>query len=574
MKAGEILINGIFNGSRLLEVPFYQRAYVWDDEQWDRFLADMEFIKKKKKPYFLGSIIFKSGKTPNTWDHFSDCKIVIDGQQRLTTLMIFFKVLCLKKNENRLFERDFCLEDDTIVLQHGRNDLAAFDKVMRHEKLEEIPNVVPASQIISAFNFFLKKIDPDKLDRNIIKQNVQFVCIDLLDGEDEQQVFDTINSLGVRLTTAELLKNYFYNKDNVQEYEKNWVAIFEKDSETRLYWEQELETGRIKRSLIDIFFDAYFQIFLQDKQYNISAEDKIVYSRVDHLAKSYQDFIEHYCNGDKSVVLGQMAEYAKCFAETFRPEYCNMGLPAAPGIERINVIMFGLKNTTLIPYILYVAKNVENQNELRKIYGILESYLMKRMIVHAPTKNYNNLFTSLILNGVLDAEALKERLNKGNDATTFVPSDDDLMNGFKTAKLVNLQTRGILYLLEAGIRSAKSSTALLGFNNYSLEHMMPKKWRNNWAACSSDELARQRDSMLLTLGNLAIIPQSLNASIRDSSWDAKKAGKGINNPGLSVCAAGLTTIHDALQKDVWDESGIELRAVWLFEQARSLWDMI
>lgn len=574
MKAGEILINGIFNGSRLLEVPFYQRAYVWDDEQWDRFLADMEFVTKTKKPYFLGSIIFKSGKTPNTWDHFSDCKIVIDGQQRLTTLMIFFKVLCLKKNENRLFERDFCLEDDTIVLQHGRNDIAAFDKVMRHEKLEEIPNVVPASQIISAFNFFLKKIDPDKLDRNIIKQNVQFVCIDLLDGEDEQQVFDTINSLGVRLTTAELLKNYFYNKDNVQEYEKNWVAIFEKDSETRLYWEQELETGRIKRSLIDIFFDAYFQIFLQDKQYNITAEDKIVYSRVDHLAKSYQDFIEHYCNGDKSVVLGQMAEYAKCFAETFRPEYCNMGLPAAPGIERINVIMFGLKNTTLIPYILYVAKNVENQNELRKIYGILESYLMKRMIVHAPTKNYNNLFTSLILNGVLDAEALKERLNKGNDATTFVPSDDDLMNGFKTAKLVNLQTRGILYLLEAGIRSAKSSTALLGFNNYSLEHMMPKKWRNNWAACSSDELARQRDSMLLTLGNLAIIPQSLNASIRDSSWDAKKAGKGVNNPGLSVCAAGLTTIHDALQKDVWDESGIELRAVWLFEQARSLWDMI
>ena len=574
MKAGEILINGIFNGSRLLEIPFYQRAYVWDDDQWDRFLADMEFVTKTKKPYFLGSIIFKSGKTPNTWDHFSDCKIVIDGQQRLTTLMIFFKVLCLKKNENRLFERDFRLEDDTIVLQHGRNDIAAFDVVMRQEKLEEIPNTVPASQIISAFNYFLKKIDPDKLDRNIIKQNVQFVCIDLLDGEDEQQVFDTINSLGVRLTTAELLKNYFYNKDNVQEYEKNWVAIFERDSETRLYWEQELETGRIKRSLIDIFFDAYFQIFLQDKQYNITAEDKIVYSRVDHLAKSYQDFIDHYCNGEKSVVLGQMAEYAKCFAETFRPEYCNMGLPAAPGIERMNVIMFGLKNTTLIPYILYVAKNVENQNELRKIYGILESYIMKRMIVHAPTKNYNNLFTSLILNGVLDAEALKERLNKGNDATTFVPSDDDLLNGFKTAKLVNLQTRGILYLLEAGIRSAKSSTALLGFNNYSLEHMMPKTWRNNWPECETDALARQRDSVLLTLGNLAIIPQSLNASIRDSSWENKKAGKGVNNPGLSVCAAGLATIHDALQQDVWDEEKIVLRAEWLFEQARSLWDLI
>lgn len=573
MKAGEILINGIFNGSRLLEVPFYQRSYVWDEEQWDRFLADMEFVTKTKKPYFLGSIIFKNGPTPNTWDNFSDCKIVIDGQQRLTTLIIFFKVLCLKTNANGLFNREFRLEDDTIVLRHGRNDVAAFEKVMNQTEATEIKNETPASHIISAFNYFLKHMDPEKIDRKVIKQNVQFVCIDLLDGEDEQQVFDTINSLGVRLTTAELLKNYFYNRDNVQEYESNWVAIFEKDSEARLYWEQELETGRIKRSLIDIFFDAYFQLFLQDKQYNISAEDKIVYSRLDHLAKSYQDFIERYCNGDKSVVLGPMAEYAKCFADTFKPEYCNMGIPASSGIERINVILFGLKNTTLIPYILYVSKNVTNQNELNKIYGVLESYIMRRLVVHATTKNYNNLFTSLILNGVLDAQTLKERLNKGSDATTYVPTNEDLLHGFQESKLINLQTRGILYFIESGIRPSMSSTALLGFNSYSLEHLLPKKWRNNWDACATQELARQRDSILLTLGNLAIIPQSLNASIRDGNWATKKAGKGSNNPGLAICAAGLSTIHDALQKDVWNEDEISQRAIWLYEQAKSLWEL-
>ena len=573
MKAGEILINGIFNGSRLLEVPFYQRSYVWDEEQWDRFLADMEFVTKTKKPYFLGSIIFKNGPTPNTWDNFSDCKIVIDGQQRLTTLIIFFKVLCLKTNVNGLFNREFRLEDDTIVLRHGRNDVAAFEKVMNQTEATEIKNETPASHIISAFNYFLKHMNPEKIDRKVIKQNVQFVCIDLLDGEDEQQFFDTINSLGVRLTTAELLKNYFYNRDNVREYENNWVAIFEKDSEARLYWEQELETGRIKRSLIDIFFDAYFQLFLQDKQYNISAEDKIVYSRLDHLAKSYQDFIERYCNGDKSVVLGPMAEYAKCFAETFKPEYCNMGIPASSGIERINVILFGLKNTTLIPYILYVSKNVINQNELYKIYSVLESYIMRRLVVHATTKNYNNLFTSLILNGVLDAQTLKERLNKGSDATTYVPTNEDLLHGFQESKLINLQTRGILYFIESGIRPSRSSTALLGFNSYSLEHLLPKKWRNNWDACATQELARQRDSILLTLGNLAIIPQSLNASIRDGNWATKKAGKGPNNPGLAICAAGLSTIHDALQKDVWNESEISQRAIWLYEQAKSLWEL-
>lgn len=56
MKAGEILINGIFNGSRLLEVPFFQRSYVWDEEQWDRFLDDMEFVTLTKSHIFWAQL--------------------------------------------------------------------------------------------------------------------------------------------------------------------------------------------------------------------------------------------------------------------------------------------------------------------------------------------------------------------------------------------------------------------------------------------------------------------------------------------------------------------------------------
>ena len=98
----------------------------------------------------------------------------------------------------------------------------------------------------------------------------------------------------------------------------------------------------------------------------------------------------------------------------------------------------------------------------------------------------------------------------------------------------------------------------------------PKKWRNQWEPCDSLEEERQRDIKLLTLGNLAIIPQSLNASIRDSSWDIKLAGK-ANKPGLKICAAGLVTVYDALQKDSWAEADIEDRADWLYENARNIW---
>ena len=56
MDAGKATISGVFNGSRLLEIPFYQRAYVWGEEQWERFLGDMEFVTASKRPYFLGDV--------------------------------------------------------------------------------------------------------------------------------------------------------------------------------------------------------------------------------------------------------------------------------------------------------------------------------------------------------------------------------------------------------------------------------------------------------------------------------------------------------------------------------------
>lgn len=104
-----------------------------------------------------------------------------------------------------------------------------------------------------------------------------------------------------------------------------------------------------------------------------------------------------------------------------------------------------------------------------------------------------------------------------------------------------------------------------------LEHLMPKKWRNNWGACATEDDAKKRDSLLLTLGNLAIIPQALNASIRDAAWNVKKAGKGQNKPGLLLCASGLYTLHDVLQKNDWNEHEIENRAEWLLANAQNIW---
>lgn len=569
MDAHKALIQDIFNTGTLIEIPFFQRSYVWKEDLWQRLLDDMEFVVKTNKPHFFGSIILKAGRKRKPDDLFTVCKTVIDGQQRLTTFLIFMKVLCLKTGQTAMFDLQFKIRGQKLALCHGKNDIAAFEKVMATTKAERIDNPAPEAKIVEAFNFFVDHLDETKLDIMTLMTNMQFVRIDLDEDEDEQQIFDTINSLGVNLTTSELLKNYFFSRETINEYESKWVSVFEKNDEAKIYWDTELETGRLKRAMIDIFFDAYFQLFIQNRKYNITNEDKLMYGRVDHLSQSYQHFINTYCKGDKNVVLGPMRDYALCFMKTFKLEHCDRSVPSSFGIERINVVIFGLKNTTMIPYILFVAKNVLNEAERNKIYGILESYIMRRMIVHASTKNYNNLFTSLILNHVLDADTLLAKLKSVGDSTTYIPNDSALWNGIETSKLVNLQSKGIIYLIESKIRPSNSSVALLGFNKYSLEHLMPKKWRNNWPPCATDDLARQRDSILLTLGNLAIITQSLNSSIRDAAWNIKKAGNG--KPGLDLCASGLCTLHDVLIKADWNENEIAVRARWLFDQASRIW---
>lgn len=583
MDAGKQIIDGIFAANRLLEIPFYQRTYVWTEEQWERFKDDMGYVSETHKPYFLGSVILKQAPTPSyaTPARVTDTRVVIDGQQRMTTIMLFFKALYLRKGCNDDFISDFCLKDGSPKLAHGKADQEAFRKVISVEELKEGEQVDPLeyqSNIIDAFNYFFKSIDPNKIDDLTIKQYVTLIGIDIAQGEDEQQIFDTINSLGVTLTTAELLKNYLFNRDNVEDYEKYWESIFEGDPEDRDWWNAEIVTGRMKRTIIDLFFDSFLQILVQDPEYGVSTEDKLAYGRVDQLFHSYQDFLVKYYseqNGpDEGNIpfLKEMSEYAKLFRQTFDPEATSRSVTADDYLSRINIIIFGLKNSTLIPYILYLMKNVEDVEQRTKMLMILESYIMRRMVTRDTTKNYNRLFSSLILRGVNTPETLADALKSGDDTTTRFPSDDELIQAFENEhKLTNLQTKGILYLIEASIRPNNSGTNILNFDSYSLEHLMPKKWRNNWDIPETEEAQRERDRKLLTLGNLAIITQSLNASIRDATWVRKCEGKGDAKPGLRACSTGLTTFVGVLDKDAWNEGEITTRGKKLAGDAVSVW---
>lgn len=567
MEANKRSINDIFNGNRILEIPFFQRAYVWNEQQWERLLDDMESICENRKPYFLGSVILKLQQT-SSGPQIGDRRTLIDGQQRLTTLNILFKVLCLKTNQNDVFNRIFRLYNNKIALLHNHDNHVSFNKILNLTSEEDLEG---DDLIIETYRYFKKNIVPEKLNMNDILTNIMFVGIDLGSDEDEQQIFDTINSLGVRLTTAELLKNYFFHRENVDAYNSVWKEVFEKDKETIDFWDKDITAGRFIRENIDLFFYSFLQIKIQDSTINVSTEDKKLFTKVEGLFDSYKKFIHDY-SIDKDEMIQEIKEYAMIYRDNIDFDVVDYELTSECGIDRINAIIFGLENTTLIPYVLFILKNVQDEQELELIFRYLEAFLMRRMVCHANTKNYNQFFSErLILNNATTYYSLKLQIESQSEGVNKMPTDSDLYEGFMNSRLVNKQSAGILYFIESVIRDkSMHSTSLLGLDRYSLEHIMPKKWKNNWPSVNTDEEGSIRDRKLLTLGNLTIIPSSLNSSIRDADWNTKKEGRGDKH-GLKHYSAGIDTFAPFLELQDWNELYIERRGVFLFELAKAIW---
>ena len=201
MDAGKKTINEIFNGSRILEIPFFQRAYVWDEPQWERLLDDIENVCKTHTPYFMGSVILKQQLT-NTGSSVGDIRTVIDGQQRLTTIYLILRLLG-KNNFKLEYQRDDYIEECNLAVD------IIYDNI-------EIYYLTTAKKTIG--RWFGGKTDDFK--NNFAQKCLhytKFIWYDVSDLNEEQEhiMFSNLNSGKIALTNAELIKALFLNRINI-----------------------------------------------------------------------------------------------------------------------------------------------------------------------------------------------------------------------------------------------------------------------------------------------------------------------------------------------------------------------
>jgi hypothetical protein len=556
MEAGKRDVTAIFNRARTLEIPFFQRAYVWEEESWERFVDDLISAPLRTTGYFLGSIILKQ-KPVGTGSRIGDVRVVVDGQQRLTSLVLFFRVLCDELEKFQFFDDVFTNLAGDLTLQHNHNDIEVFEALASGQGVNNaLEERYADNRVLGAWRYFRsRRKEIAQVEPMTLLSRLYFVGIDLGAEEDEQQIFDTINSLGVELTAAELLKNHLFDRKDLPLFEETWKTSFEASETQKQYWGRNVTSGRQRRQNIDLFLQAHL----------LSEDDGPSDFRVGDLFQGYKDFLEE-SEVERPQFARRLTLSADRYGERVDPSLLEQGIDGDDAHERFNIVVFGLQTTTVLPFYLRILRSVENSEEQSRMVRLLESYLLRRMVAGESPKNYNNFFASLARGGVDSYAELLARFLESDDPSSRFPKDDAVRRGFQETNLTNRQARVVLYLLEASIRdSSRHSTALAGFKHYTLEHVMPKKWRNHWPSIP-EEQAEERDQVLRKLGNLTLLSSKLNTSIRDSDWDRKKEGSKAR-AGLKRYGAGLEIFDQDLREDVWDEARIRARGLRLAEQA-------
>lgn len=537
MKAETPSINGVFKNSTILRIPFFQRQYVWEEKQWERFAVDMESLVGLRKKYFLGSLIFKNEEPTDEEAAYgvSEKYTVVDGQQRLTTLSIYLKVLDSLLVDDQLknnFKSSFFIQNGqrNPVLHHSINDHAAYQEVMWGNPLDAYTD----KRVVTAYNFFRDKMTGKSQQE--LRQlwmaafaRIKFVEIILDNQDDEQQIFDTINSLGVDLTIDELMKNFLYDINEEDAYVNNWKPVFD-DKESRDFWgtndAARSQAATDENKVISNFFYDFVRIKMWDYK-DQQGFDKKAFVQKGQIFSTCKAFVEVF-GADKQNLANEIIEYAKLYKKYFNKKNLDVRIPMTSGIERVACIAMA-KDSTITPYLLYVLKNVNGIQEQNRIFEFLETYLVRRMVGLTAKENKmaSEFYTEQLIAKKIDSyDKLKQYISDiSEDKNMHIPSDAEIAANIHQITFNDESTpRLIFYLQETRNRYQHTG----GLNYFVAEYIIPKPCKDsgrNYPPYEDEVLEQERKTRTKTLGNFLLLekPRDINDHDKEVNDQEKMA---------------------------------------------------
>lgn len=564
MRAHEIDLITLIQGEKQFRVPLYQRPYSWTDKQleqlWDDVVTEAARAPEDSdgSGHFIGSIVL----APSPTLHAGGLQkwLVVDGQQRLTTLMLFLAALrdhlqsadpqAAKRITNQYLINEYQSGDNRLRVLPTQADRTPFAACMLGQ-----PGADAGETVGRAYRFFRAAVaeaddadDPHDLDRieSVIRNRLRLVEITTEQGDNVHRIFESLNNTGLKLSQADLLRNHlFMQLESKAEdaYRDIWLPMQQRVGQNNLellMWLDLLLRGDEKAKQSQVYLDQLADLQRQ----GVDSEDRVI---------------------------ERMGEYAR------RSEHLAVLLD--PPRERDSAVRDGLTRLsewggqTAFPIAMLLLEmrsaSTLTPNEVAHGLRLLESFMVRRMVVGVRTNNLNRVMNSgpRELRDSEDAIAALHRYLSG--VRRYWPSDRMLREAV-LSKPFYWHGRGaqkvfVLRRLEESYGSPEPVDWVKA--ELTIEHVLPQTLNPEWsevllpdartAGMTVDEL---HETMVHTLGNLTLTAR--NAALSNHPFQRKQ----------DILKFSVLAMNQAIAKtDPWGREQILHRAEDLCQRMMKIW---
>ena len=557
IKSEKILVRKIFS-EMWFSIPEYQRPYVWDNDQITELLEDISYamLERPDSEYFLGSFVFQSHKKSSEDGIEFIENDLLDGQQRITTMLLIFSVLrdraedkeaikscqkCIFQAANR-FERipersriTFAIRSGALEfidnLSKNKGFTANHDEIRSlEEKAADISvrNMARAIRLIN--QFFNERKEQIKVEKyfDFLLNNLLMIYVATENFEDAFRLFTILNDRGIPLRNSDILKainlGALQNNQEKKKYATMWESAesdLEDDFDRFLsYARTILVKEKARLSLLQEY---------EDKIYSPKEKGKVTGAKKPALLKKGKetfDFIKSHLENYQQIISGNNYDITGDF------KFDNL----------IKTMFVGLPSTDWLPPLLHYYDKFKGE-EIFKFLTLLDNKFSADWVVRlTPTiriesmnniikeidkqKNYANVLTSKTL--LFDVDALFTELN-------------GRIYGRRFARYVLLK---LDYLYQ-------DHSHKMNYEDISVEHILPQKPVESSQWCN-DFTEQQRDDLTDTLGNLVLISRKKNTSLGRLDYKDKK--EKYFKEKINTCPNSLRVLNG---NDKWDPATLK-----------------
>lgn len=564
MKANETKVDKFLaTNETTFAIPVYQRNYDWTLTQCKQLLHDIIETGKNEKTnaHFIGSIVYvhddvytASGLTELT---------IIDGQQRLTTITLIYIALyrVAKQLDNQMMVNrihktylinEFAPEAEKLKLKPTDNNKEALRHILNSTDDDEFKGY---SKIIENFEYFRSTITLENFE--IVQRGLSkliFVDIALDRHKDNpQRIFESLNSTGLELSQADLIRNYILmglSRTNQEKIYKNYWQIIEKNAK-----DETLNKTRVSEFIRDY-------LTLKNKEIP-NKGDVYVTFKAKYPTTTVEDLEE---------ILSELKSNSKFYNKLVNPKN-----EADIEIRQQLEYIVRLEINVAFPFLMKVYEDYSNSLINKPIFisvlSLVQSFTFRRFIVGLPTNALNKIFMTLYdkveqKNYLI---SIQRSLMQRSGVQRF-PRNTEAINALKEKDVYNIKPKNRTYLLERIENFQNTEPVIIeGNSDITIEHIFPQNPDPKWKIeLGADEYNFIKENYLNTIGNLTL--SGNNGKLGNKPFADKKV-MNVDSKEQGYKFSRLWLNRDLKEKTKWDKKEIEIRANQIAERFLKIWEI-